>query len=103
MYRSNWASLAGGHVQCFKHQLRAQVVGHFPADDLSAVGIDHDGQVQVSFLRRHIGDVSDPEFIRTEAVKSRSTSRPFGLAGKESVFAMRSIHSGLRRELYTSC
>ena len=40
---------------------RARQVGHGPAHDLAAPGVEHDRQVQEARGRRHEGDVRDPE------------------------------------------
>jgi hypothetical protein len=40
-------------------------MGHRPADDAPTPRVDHDGQVQKPSVRRHVGDVGDPELVRT--------------------------------------
>jgi hypothetical protein len=37
-------ALADRHLQRIDHQFRTQVVGHRPADDLAAPGIEDDGK-----------------------------------------------------------
>jgi hypothetical protein len=39
-------------------------MGHLPTDDLSAVGVDHDGQVQMTNAGGHVGDIGNPKFVR---------------------------------------
>src|SRR6202035_4184822 len=48
-------SLADRHFQRIQHQLGAQMIGHRPADDLAAPGIQHDGEVQKAACRRYEG------------------------------------------------
>ena len=57
-------ALADHHFQRVEHQLGAQMIGHRPADDLAAPGIQHDGEVQKAACRRHEGDVRHPELVR---------------------------------------
>ena len=40
------------------------MVSHRPADDPTAEGIEHDGEIQEAGPGRNVGDVSDPELIR---------------------------------------
>ena len=40
-------------------------MSHCPADDASGPHIQHDGEIQETRPGRHIGDVGDPESIRT--------------------------------------
>lgn len=57
-------ALADRHFQRIQHQLGAQMIGHRPADDLAAPGIQHDGEVQKAACRRYEGDVRHPELVR---------------------------------------
>ena len=53
-----------GHGQCRDRQIRPHVVTHRPADDLPCEKIEHDSQIEPSFLGWDIGDVSEPDLIR---------------------------------------
>jgi hypothetical protein len=53
-----------GHGQCRDRQIRPHVVTHRPADDLPCEKIEHDSQIEPSFLGWDIGDVSEPDSIR---------------------------------------
>ncbi len=55
--------LLSGHVECVQHQFGAQVAWHRLADDSPAEGVEHDRQVQVARIGRHVGDVCHPEFV----------------------------------------
>jgi hypothetical protein len=44
-------------------QLRAQMVGHRPAQQPATARVDHGGQVQPAFVGRDIGRVADPERV----------------------------------------
>jgi hypothetical protein len=52
--------LRQGHVERREHELRSQVIGDSPSDDLSAPDIKHDGKVQKADPRRDVRDVGDP-------------------------------------------
>src|SRR5919202_780740 len=41
-----WPTTLQRHLQGRRGQLRAEMVGHRPTDDLAAVGVENDGQVQ---------------------------------------------------------
>src|SRR5712672_920692 len=73
-------ALADRHFQRIQHQLGAQMIGHRPADDLAAPGIQHDGEVQKAACRRYEGDVRHPELVRPGGEKFRSTRSGAGLA-----------------------
>jgi hypothetical protein len=57
--------LAGGdgHANRVQDELGAQVVGHRPAHDLAAEGVDHDGEVDEALPGAQIADVGDPQLI----------------------------------------
>ena len=59
------AALRKRHLQRIEHQRRFEVMSHCPADDASGPHIQHDGEIQETRPGRHIGDVGDPESIRT--------------------------------------
>jgi hypothetical protein len=61
-----WARCAGehGHLEGLDHQFGPHVVGHGPAHDPSAVGVDHDGQIEPALPGAVLGDVSDPQSVR---------------------------------------
>ena len=58
------STLTHRHLHSVQNQLCPQVVGHRPADDLAAPGIQHHGKVEEACRRRHVGDVGDPELVR---------------------------------------
>ena len=62
-----WPPLADRHLERVQHELGAQMVGHRPADDPAAPGIEHDGEVEEARGGRHEGDVGDPELVRASA------------------------------------
>jgi hypothetical protein len=53
------------HVQCFEHQLGAQVSLHRPAHDSAAEGVQHYREIQETSPGRDIGNVSHPQPIRS--------------------------------------
>lgn len=53
------------HVQRVQHQIDAQVIGHGPAHHLPAERIQHDRQVQPPAPGPDVGDVCDPEPVRS--------------------------------------
>ena len=53
-----------GHGQGRDRQVRAHVVTHRPANDLSGEKIEHDSQIEPSFLGWDIGYVSEPDLIK---------------------------------------
>ena len=53
-----------GHGQGRDRQVRPHVVTHRPANDLSGEKIEHDSQIEPSFLGWDIGYVSEPDLIR---------------------------------------
>ena len=57
--------LADCHFQGVEHQLSAEVVGHGPAHDLAAPGVEHDCQIQEPGRRRYERDVGYPELVRS--------------------------------------
>jgi hypothetical protein len=59
------SSLPQRHVQCFQHQLGAQMSRHRPADDPAAEGVEHHREIQESCPGRDVGDVSHPQAIRS--------------------------------------
>jgi len=61
--RPFWTALLGGHIQRVEHEFGPKVVGHGPADNTSAEGIQHDCQGQIPRIGRHVGDVCYPQLI----------------------------------------
>ena len=59
-----WPPRHQRHVQGVEHQLRGERRGHRPADDATAVGIEHDREIQKARPGRNVGDVGDPQQIR---------------------------------------
>lgn len=57
-------ALSDGHLQRVEPQLRAQVVGHCPANDPPAEGIQHHGAVEEAGRGRYVGDVGHPQRVR---------------------------------------
>jgi len=65
------AALTDGGLHRVQHQLRPQVIGHRPANDLrltlrvwlAAPSIQHDGEIPQSRRRRHVGDVRHPKLV----------------------------------------
>jgi hypothetical protein len=52
------------HVQGIEHQLFGQCRGHRPADNATAEGVEHDGEIDKACPGRNVGDVGDPQPIR---------------------------------------
>ncbi len=59
-------SLTDRHVERLQDELGAKMIGHGPAHDATAEGIQHDGQVDEAGRGRHEGDVGDPELVGTD-------------------------------------
>ena len=53
------------HVERVKHELCAQMIGHRPTDDTAAVHIQHDSEKQKAAPRRDVGDIRNPELVRS--------------------------------------
>ena len=64
MDHAAWATLPDRHLEGVEHQFRAQVIGHRPADDLAAAGIQHDGEIEKASRRGDERDIGDPELVR---------------------------------------
>src|SRR5215210_1817271 len=60
-----WAASVDRHVQSIKHEIGFQVVRHGPADDLSGVCVEHEGEVEPSLPGPDVGDVRHPQPIRS--------------------------------------
>jgi hypothetical protein len=54
-----------GHLESGGDQLGAEMVGHGPADDLAAVNVEDNGQVQPALVDPDVRDVAEPELIRS--------------------------------------
>ena len=59
------SSLVEGHLQRAKDQVGAQVGGHRPARDSAAEGIEHDRQIQEGLSGLYVGDVRQPQAVRS--------------------------------------
>jgi hypothetical protein len=59
------AALCDRHVQRIEDQLGPQMRRHGPPDDLPTPRTEHDREEQEPCPRRDVGDVGDPELIRT--------------------------------------
>ena len=57
------AALPQRHVECIQDQLAAQMIGHRPADDPPAEGVEHGGEVAKALPGRQVGDVRHPELV----------------------------------------
>src|SRR5665213_2000523 len=53
------------HIERFEDEFGAQVVGHSPTDDATAEHVEYDSQVEKAGPRWDIGDIGNPELIRT--------------------------------------
>ncbi len=56
--------LANRHLERVEHKVGPEMIGHRPADDLAAPGVEHDGKVEESARGRHEGDIGHPELVR---------------------------------------
>ncbi len=56
--------LAPRHLERVEHEFGPKMIGHRPADNLAAPGVEHDGEVEEAARRRHEGDVGHPQLIR---------------------------------------
>ncbi len=52
------------HLQRIQNQLRTQVIGHAPAHNAPAEGIQHDGEIQKTGPGRNVGDVHHPQLVQ---------------------------------------
>jgi hypothetical protein len=59
-----------GHVQRVDDELGAHVLSHRPADDRAGVGVLDRGEVQPAFPGAQVGDVGEPQHIRTGGAKA---------------------------------
>ena len=57
------------HVQCVDYELCAHVIGRAPADDPATVGVLDGGQVDPTLPGPQMGDVGDPQHIRSGGAK----------------------------------
>jgi hypothetical protein len=62
-----------GHSQGVEDEVGAHVRGELPADDRSAVGVEHEGEEDESVPAAQVGDVRDPSRFGLVALKSRWT------------------------------
>ena len=60
-------ALTDRHLQRVQHQFGRQMVGHRPADNLAAPGIQNHCEIEKTARRRHEGDVGNPELVRPES------------------------------------
>src|SRR5215211_6723434 len=66
MYESRgWFAPPYRHLQGVDHELGPHVGVHRPTDDPSRVGVQDEGQVEKALLRRYVGDVRQPDPVRT--------------------------------------
>jgi len=56
--------LRDGHLERIQHQLGAQMVGHRPADDPTAEGIQHNREGEEARERGNVRDVRHPQLVR---------------------------------------
>jgi hypothetical protein len=59
-----WLAAPDGHLDGVHDQFGADVVSDRPADNPTAPGVHHDGEVDLSFVAGMLGDVHDPEPVR---------------------------------------
>ena len=66
-HRAGLASVASpdGHLQGVDDELGAEVIRDRPADDATREGVDHSRQVDLAFCGRVLGDIADPEDVRS--------------------------------------
>ena len=66
-HRAGLASVASpyGHLQGVDDELGAEVVRDRPADDAARESVDHSRQVDLALGCRVLGDIADPEHIRS--------------------------------------
>jgi|GEM_PF-4134923 hypothetical protein len=53
------------HLQRVGDELCTQVIGNRPTDDATAVGVDHRCEIDLALGRSVLGDVADPQRVRT--------------------------------------
>ena len=58
------AALAERHPQRVEDEVGAHVAGELPADDLAAVGVEHEREEDEPFPAAQVGEVGDPEPVR---------------------------------------
>ena len=54
-----------GHLQGVDDELGAEMIRDRPADDATREGVDHSRQVDLALCCRVLGDIADPESIRS--------------------------------------
>lgn len=82
----------GGHRRRPPAPIHSAVGNHLPTDNLTAVGVDDDWQVQVAFLCRHVGDVCHPELVRIFPKGCLNTGKePKGLCGRGLLVSLISL------------
>jgi hypothetical protein len=64
--------------------------GHGPAHDATAPDVEHDREVQEASPRRNVGDVGDPELIRTGG-REPSASARFRRGGNVSLITISAV------------
>ena len=57
------------HLQRVDDELAAYVIGDRPTDDPAAPGVEHDGQVALALRGGVLGDVHDPQPVRSLGVE----------------------------------
>jgi transposase len=62
--RSGFAS-PEGHLQSVDHELRAEMVGHRPADHLPGVDVEDEGEIQKALPSMDVSNIRRPDLIRS--------------------------------------
>ena len=73
-------ALSDRRLQGVEHESSPQMIGHRPADDAPAPGVQHHRQIQEPGGRRHEGDVGHHSWFGRSATKLRSTRSGAGRA-----------------------
>jgi hypothetical protein len=60
---SSGTAVVDSHIQSVEYQLRPEMVGHRPSDDLSRIGVQDKREVEPAFPGSHVSDVCYPKAI----------------------------------------
>jgi len=66
-------SIVKGLFQCVEHEAGVSGSGDAPTNDAAGIGVDHEGDVDEAGPGRDIGEVGDPERVRSRARNCRFT------------------------------
>ena len=62
-------SIVKGLLQCVEHEAGVSGSGDAPTNDAAGIGVDHEGDVDEAGPGRDVGEVGDPERVRSRGME----------------------------------